>query len=208
MTAKRNLPAEARRERTVETVIALCGEEEPATLTTGRIAQHMGVTQGALFRHFSSKAAIWEAVVAWVAERVMARVNDAAKGIEDPLAALEAMYLAHVAFIAEHPGVPRLLMGQLQHPGSTPASRMVRSLMGRYHQRLLCLLEEAQQREQLRAGLDLDAAATQFIGTLQGLVLQSLIAGDVAGIVDRAPAAFDLYRHGIAMKAGGDSCDL
>ncbi|MBB3190342.1 TetR/AcrR family transcriptional regulator [Halomonas cerina] len=205
MSQRQHLPADERRERTVEAVIELCGREEPATLTTGRIARRMGVTQGALFRHFASKEAIWEAAVAWVAERVMARITTAAEGVEDPLLALEAMFLAHVAFIAEHPGVPRLLMGQLQHPRPTAASRMVKGLMARYRRRLLGLLEEAGRRGQLRPGLDLDAAATQFIGCVQGLVLQSLIADDVAGIVDRAPAAFDLYRHGIRAAPGGDA---
>lgn len=202
MSERQHLSAEARRERTVETVVALCGEEEPATLTTGRIAESMGVTQGALFRHFASKDAIWEAVVAWVAERVMARVAAAAEGVEDPLAALEAMFLAHVAFIAEHPGVPRLLMGQLQHPRPTAASRMVRGLLERYRRRLEGLLREAQGRGELRPAIDVEAAAAQFIGTVQGLVMQSLIAGDVGRIVDQAPAAFDLYRHGILACRG------
>lgn len=205
MSQRQHLSAEARRLRTVETVVALCGEEEPATLTTGRIAQRMGVTQGALFRHFASKDAIWEAAVTWIAERVMARIAAAAEGVEDPLTALEAMFLAHVAFIAEHPGVPRLLVGQLQHPRPTAASRLVRELLERYRRRLLGLLEEAGRRGQLRPGLDLDTAATQFIGSVQGLVLQSLIADDVAGIVDRAPAVFELYRHGIRADAGGDA---
>ncbi|SDN92904.1 transcriptional regulator, TetR family [Halomonas shengliensis] len=203
MSQRQHLPADERRERTVEAVIELCGREEPATLTTGRIARRMGVTQGALFRHFASKEAIWEATVAWVAERVMVRVGAAAEGSEAPLEALEAMFLAHVAFIAEHPGVPRLLMGQLQHPRPTAASRLVRELLERYRRRLLGLLEEAGRRGQLRPGLDLDAAATQFIGCVQGLVIQALIADDVAGIVDRAPAAFDLYQYGISADAGG-----
>lgn len=205
MSRRQHLSAEARRERTVETVVALCAEEEPATLTTGRIAQHMGVTQGALFRHFSSKDAIWEAVIAWIAEGVMARVGAAAENADDPLVALEAMFLAHVAFIAEHPGIPRLLMSQLQHPSPTPASRMVHGLMARYQRRLLGLLEKAKYQRRLRPGLDLKVAATQFIGCIQGLVLQSLIADDVKGIINRAPAALDLYLHGIRMDAGGEA---
>lgn len=203
MSQRQHLSADERRERTVEAVIELCGREEPATLTTGRIACRMGVTQGALFRHFPSKEAIWEAAVAWVADQVIGRVAAAAEGSYDPLEAVEAMFLAHVAFIAEHPGVPRLLMGQLQHPRPTAASRLVRELLERYRRRLLGLLEEAGRRGELRLGLDLDTAAAQFIGCVQGLVLQSLIADDVAGIVDRAPAAFDLYLHGISADARG-----
>ncbi|WP_416138511.1 hypothetical protein ACM26W_18955 [Halomonas sp. HK25] len=78
----------------------------------------------------------WKPSSPCVAERVMARVGAAAEGVEDPLEALEAMFLAHVAFIAEHPGVPRLLMGQLQHPRPTPASRTVKGLLTNYRQRL------------------------------------------------------------------------
>ncbi|MCH4563028.1 MULTISPECIES: TetR/AcrR family transcriptional regulator [Halomonas] len=198
MPAKRHLTAEARRERTVETVIALCARDEPATLTTGEIARQMGVTQGALFRHFPSKDAIWEAVVDWVGTRVMQRVDAAAARADTPLEALEAMFMAHVAFIAEHPGVPRLLLGQLQHARPTPARRMVRSLLFRYRERIAGLLEQARATGELREGLDLEAATMQFIGTIQGLVIQSLMAGEVTGTLDQAPRVFAIYRHGIA----------
>ncbi|MFY0989184.1 TetR/AcrR family transcriptional regulator [Halomonas sp. C05BenzN] len=198
MPVKRHLTAEQRRERTVETVIELCGQEEPATITTGEIARQMGVTQGALFRHFPSKDAIWEAVVDWVGKRVMQRLDAAAAGAGAPLEALEAMFMAHVEFIAEHPGVPRLLLGQLQHARPTPARRMVRSLLFLYRERVEGLLLRAREAGQLRAGLDLEAAALQFIGSIQGLVIQSLMAGEVGRILDQAPGVFAIYRHGIA----------
>lgn len=93
-------------------------------------------------------------------------------------------------------------MGQLQHSRSTRAKRIVRSMLEGYRQRIAELLRMAQEAQELRAGLSIDAAAIQFIGTLQGLVLQSLIAGDVPGIVARAPAAFDIYLNGIRADTG------
>lgn len=41
------------------------------------------------------------------------------------------------------------------------------------------------------------AAATLFIGTIQGLVMQSLLAGDVEQLRDHALGAFAIYRRGI-----------
>ncbi|MEX2381808.1 MAG: TetR/AcrR family transcriptional regulator, partial [Opitutales bacterium] len=114
MSEKQYLSSEERRERTVEAVIKLCSKGDPSTITTEKIARQMRVTQGALFRHFPNKEAIWEAVVAWVSGRISDRVLVAGEGIEDPLKALEAMFLAHVDFIARHPGAPRVLIGQLQ----------------------------------------------------------------------------------------------
>jgi len=49
----------------------------------------------------------------------------------------------------------------------------------------------------LHADLDPDAAATLFIGTIQGLVMQSLLAGDVARMRADAPGVFAIYRRGI-----------
>ena len=197
MTQKRNLTAEERREQTVDTVIDLSAQDDPANITTGSIAKHMRVTQGALFRHFPSKDAIWEAVIGRVAERIIKRLDRAAASASSPLAALEAMFHAHIAFIVEHPGVPRLMMGQLQHARPTPARRMVRSLLFLYRERIEKLLIEAQEAGELRQALDVEAAATQFIGTIQGLVMQSLMIGNVDHVARQAQGAFDLYCHGI-----------
>ncbi len=41
---------------------------------------------------------------------------------------------------------------------------------------------------------------TMFIGTVQGLVMQSLLAGDVGRIRRDAPRVFGIYRRGIARQ--------
>ncbi|MCE8017049.1 TetR family transcriptional regulator [Halomonas sp. MCCC 1A17488] len=202
MSGKRNLTAAERRERTVDTVIELSARDDPANITTGSIAKHMRVTQGALFRHFPSKDAVWEAVIGRIAERIIKRLDRAAASADSPLAALEAMFHAHIAFIVEHPGVPRLMMGQLQHARPTPARRMVRSLLFLYRERIEKLLIEAQEAGDLRRELNIEAAATQFIGTIQGLVMQSLMIGSMNHIAEQAQGAFDLYCHGIQQERG------
>ena len=120
-THPKHLPADERRAVTVESVVALAGSQNPSEITTAAIAKHMNLTQGALFRHFPNKEAIWQAVMEWVAERLLARIDRSAQGIESPLAAMEAMFMSHIEFVAEHPGVPRMMFGELQRAESTPA---------------------------------------------------------------------------------------
>ena len=191
------LPAEERREVTVETVIELAAEQNPTDITTGAIAKRMGVTQGALFRHFPSKDAILQAVMRWVSERLLARVDKATSAAASPLAALEAAFMAHIDFISEHPGVPRMLFGELQRAEQTMAKRMAQTLIQRYGERLGGLIAEGKDRGELMTTLDEKTAVTLFIGTIQGLVMQALIAGDVARIRERAPAVFALFRRAI-----------
>ena len=191
------LSAEERREVTVETVIDLAAEQNPTDITTGAIAKRMGVTQGALFRHFPSKDAILQAVMEWVSERLLARIDKATSAAVSPLDALEAAFIAHIEFISEHPGVPRMLFGELQRAEQTVAKRMAHTLIQRYGERLGWLVAEGKERGELAATLDDKAAVTLFIGTIQGLVMQSLIAGDVKRIRASAPGAFELYRRAV-----------
>ena len=132
----KNLPADQRRAVTVEAVIELAAEQNPSEITTAAIANRMNLTQGALFRHFPSKEAIWQAVMEWVAEHLLARVDRAIAAEKSPLLALESVFMTHIDFVASHPGVPRMLFGQLQHSEDTAPKRMARTLIGRYAERL------------------------------------------------------------------------
>lgn len=193
----KHLPADERRAATVEAVVNLAAEQNPSDITTTAIAQRMGLTQGALFRHFPTKDAILQAVMSWASERLLARVDKAVEGATSPALALEAMFMAHIEFVSEHPGVPRMLFGELQRPGETLPKRMVQTLIHHYGERLHRLLEAGKVQGELDAELDVDAAAVLFIGTIQGLVMQSLLAGDVARIRRDAPGVFAIYHRGI-----------
>lgn len=191
------LSAEERRAATVQAVVELAAEQNPAEITTTAIADRMGLTQGALFRHFPTKDAILEATMTWVGERLLVRVDKAAEGAASPATALEAMFMAHIDFVAKHPGVPRMLFGELQRADETLAKRMVQTLIRQYEQRLRRLMEAGKAQGELDAELDVDAAAVLFIGTIQGLVMQSLLAGKVNRIWRAAPGVFAIYRRGI-----------
>jgi AcrR family transcriptional regulator len=195
------LPAQQRRQVIVETVVGLAAEQNPNDITTAAIAQRMGQTQGALFRHFANKEAILQAVMEWVAEILLARIDKAVQTVTSPLAALEAMFMAHVKFVTEHPGVPRMLFGELQRAEETAPKLMVQLLIRRYQERLYKLFEEGKAAKEFDADLDSAAAAILFIGTIQGLVMQSLLAGDLSRMLDDAPKVFAIYRRGIRRRS-------
>lgn len=195
----KHLPADERRAATVEAVVRLAGEQNPSDITTAAIARRMGLTQGALFRHFPTKDAILQAAMSWAAGRLLARMDQAAGGTESPVAALEAIFMTHIDFVSEHPGVPRMLFCELQRPGETLPKRVVQTLIQRYGERLRLLLEAGKTQGELDEDLDVDAAVALFIGSTQGLVMQSMLA-DVAHIRRDAPSVFSVYRRSIGAK--------
>ncbi len=191
------LPAAERRLATIEAVVELAGLGNPSEITTSAIAQHMGLTQGSVFKHFAARDAIVLAVMEWIAEKLLARVDKAVQGAASPLLALEAMFLSHVDFVAKHPGVPRLVFGELQQPGQSPSRRVVQTLQQRYRERVAAVLTDAIASGELDPAIDVEAAAVLFIGAIQGMVMQSLTKGDLKTIRKDAPRVFAIYRRGI-----------
>lgn len=196
----KHLPADKRRQRTVEAVVALAGTQNPSEITMAAIAGQMSVTQGALFRHFPSKDAIWQAVMEWVADRLLDRIDRAADQATSPLAAMRAMFMSHVEFVIEHPGVPRMMFGELQRAGATPAKNVARMLMGRYVERLTRRLDEGKKAGEVHINTDTQAAAMLFVGTIQGLVMQSLLAGDIEQIRIHASSVLEIFLRGVEQR--------
>ena len=191
------LPTEARQAEIVAAALCLAQNSSPASITTTDLAGAVGVSQGALFKHFSSKEAIWLAVMAWVTEHLLRSLHEAAEHAPTPAEALRCVFDAHVRFVVSHPGVPRVIFHELQQPEESPLKQQVRGLMQGYRQLLMGLLQSSVQRGEAASGLDASAAATLFMGIVQGLVMQSMLNGQIASMQTQATNIFDLYLRGI-----------
>jgi len=195
------LPTDERQAVTVQAVIELAAHTNPAEITTGAIADCMQITQGALFRHFPTKDAIWEGVMDWVAGHLLGRLDAAAAAAASPSDALEAVFMAHVDFAVRLPGVPRILFSELQRPGATPAKRMAQKIMAQYAERLTVLIEAGKTAGELATDIDTKSAVALFIGSIQGLIIQALLAGNVKQMRTQANGVFGLYLRGIRKTA-------
>ena len=204
MTTRTLAPAAPRQRRNtdqrqreiVAAVLALARERGPDAITTQAIADRMGLTQGAVFRHFPDKEAIWLAVFAWVRESLGAAVAAAIETAHSPLAKIEAAFVAHVAFVAANPGVPRVMFHELQYPGASPVRVEVRAMITSYRKRLAALFAQAKAAGELPRDLDATLAPISFIGAVQGLVIEASLADDESGMAKRARKLFALLLDG------------
>ena len=191
------LPTEERQAEIVAAALRLARDASPALITTGDIAAAVGLTQGAVFKHFPTKDAIWLAAMGWVRKQLLAALTRAAQAAPTPLASLEAVFNAHVAFVASHPGVPRLIFHELQQAPDSAVKQEVRTLLQAYRKLLMSLLGAAAERGQVPADLDREAAATLFVGIVQGLVMQSMLSGKPGTLKAQADRVFAIYLRGI-----------
>ena len=189
--------SESRQAEIIETVLKLAAEHSPGLITTQEIADLMGITQGAIFRHFPNKEAIWLASLVWVEVKLLATLERAAQEAGTPLEGLQRVFFSHVDFVLALPGVPRLIFNELQQAADSPVKKAVRRMLERYRQLVSGLLVAAMASGEIAADLNINAAATLFIGTVQGLVMQSMLTDNVAALRGAAEQVFPLFLRGI-----------
>ena len=197
------MSSEERQAEIVGAVLALARERGPDAITTQDIATRIGVTQGAIFRHFPDKEAIWLAVFAWVRASLGGALDAAIDRAGSPLAKIERAFLAHVAFVAANPGVARVLFHELQYPGDSRVRVEVRAMIDGYRHRLARLFRDAKASDELPQALDPALASILFIGAVQSLVIQASLAGDERAMEARARRMFPLLLDGYRGRSAG-----
>lgn len=197
---KRRMGAEERQEEIVRVAIGLAAKHGVETVTTQDMADAMGLTQGAIFRHFPTKDEIWLAAIQWIRGQLMRTLEAAAARSDDPLAALENMFIAHVSFVAKHPAIPRIVFSDHFLRRDTRLKQLIQEIVTGYEARIAGLLGRAKASGQARPDLDEGSAATLFIGMIQGLVLQSNIFAGRRSLLEEAKKVFPIYLNGIRSR--------
>ena len=187
-----------RRALAIDAVIDLASGMNPADITTAAISERMGLTQGALFRHFPTKDAVLQAVMESVSERLLSRIDEAVREETAPLEALRAIFMAHVGFIESNPGVPRLLFSELQRTEETGAKRAVGAFLEASAMRILEQLDEAKKLGLVSSDICPRSAAMSLVGSVQGLVIQAMLSGRVGDIGAGAEGVFEVWRRGVS----------
>jgi AcrR family transcriptional regulator len=198
---KTRLPTEQRQAEIVAAALQLARETSPQSITSSDIASAIGVSQGAVFKHFPTKEAIWVAAMAWVHESLLAKLHEAVGAQTSAVRAIEAVFRAHVDFVVAHPGAPRMIFHELQQPTDSPVKQEVRALLQAYRRLLRSQFKLGMRSGELPTDLDSDAAATTLVGIVQGLVMQSMLTGKTTAMKAQAGAVFAIYLRGIRAAA-------
>ena len=182
-----------RRAEIVETAIRLSAEIGPDRVTTQQLADAVGVTQPAIFRHFATKSDIWLAVGEHIAARFRElHAQPHAVSQDDPHGTLVTVIGHHFAHIARNPAVPAILFSRELHSEVPTLRETFAGLMAERRSAIAGLVRAAQAAGLHRAEIVADDAAHLVLAAIQGLSMRWALE-------DRA---FDLAEEGGRVIAG------
>jgi TetR/AcrR family transcriptional regulator len=153
-----------RRLQILQTLAAMLQEPKPEKITTAALAARVGVSEAALYRHFSSKAQMYEGLIEFIEQTLLGLIARITADTPSPAAQIEAILGMLLNFAEKNPGMTRVLIGDaLVHENERLQKRI-----NQLHDRI-----EAQLRQCLRFGGD---KQSELSGPLANL-LQCVVVG-------------------------------
>tara|TARA_B100000676_G_scaffold300448_1_gene346143 strand:- start:1343 stop:1942 length:600 start_codon:yes stop_codon:yes gene_type:complete len=160
------LPAGQRRVQILETLALALETEAGNRITTAELAAKVGVSEAALYRHFSSKADMFSALIEFAEESVFglcAQITREASPMGHRCRRVVAMVLQ---FAARNPGICRVLIGE----ALVGESATLRARAAQFFARLEAELRKLIREAELQPGVRAAASATQIANLLTALV--------------------------------------
>ncbi len=100
-----------RRLQILQTLATMLQEPGGDRVTTAALAGRLEVSEAALYRHFASKAQMFEGLIEFIEQSVFGLINQIVGAEPDPLKQLRSIVLMLLGFAERNPGMTRVLIG-------------------------------------------------------------------------------------------------
>ena len=158
-----------RRKQIINALRKLIIEFGSENVTVRRIAKEIGVSQGAIYRHFQSKRQILDFLIDYIEENLIGDIER-----NDPQSStviiLETILKNHISAIEQRKGVSFLVVAEIISLGDKKLNRKIYEVLNNYIEHIKNILIRGIQSGELKSDFNPQMAATIFFGIIQGLV--------------------------------------
>ncbi|WJG09502.1 nucleoid occlusion factor SlmA [Aliiglaciecola sp. LCG003] len=160
------MPATKRPNRRAQILQCLASmlESNPGQrITTAKLAAEVGVSEAALYRHFPSKARMFEGLIEFIEETLFSRINKIMAEEKDSAIRIQLILHLILGFSEKNPGITRILNGD----ALMGEQERLRGRIAQIFERLETQLKQILRERKLREG--------KTLPTDEGIVANMLI---------------------------------
>jgi TetR/AcrR family transcriptional regulator len=137
----------SRRQQILETLAAELEKSPGERITTALLARAAGVSEAALYRHFPSKAKMFEALISFAEETVFSRINQILEEDKEAVSRCQKMLYLLLGFADKNPGITRVLLGDALIGENERLQSRVEKFFDRLETQFRQVLREVRLRE-------------------------------------------------------------
>ena len=141
-------------------------------ITTAALSKAVGVSEAALYRHFASKAKMFEALIDFAEESVFGLINKIMEQEQQADVRCDRIIQLLLGFAERNPGITRVLLGDALVGENERLRVRVAKFFDRIETQIKQILREANLSSGPRAAQTIDATANQIMVLVEGHMSQ------------------------------------
>ena len=162
-----------RRQQILEALARELETSPGSRITTARLAGAVGVSEAALYRHFPSKAKMFEALIAFAEDSVFGRVKRILAQESDALRRCEKVTVLLLGFSERNPGITRVLLGDVLVGENERLQERVAQFFNRIETQLRQILREGEAATHVTPiATSVPVAASLLVALVEGKMVR------------------------------------
>jgi TetR/AcrR family transcriptional regulator len=162
----------SRRDHILQTLVHMLETNPGERITTAHLAKEVGVSEAALYRHFPSKARMFENLIEFIEETIFSRIARILTEEQQAQKRCEAILFLLLSFAEKNPGISRILTGDALVGETERLRGRINQLFDRLDTQFKQILREADARENIIPALPLVATSGLFLSFAEGRIRQ------------------------------------
>ena len=187
-----------RRQLILEVLARMLEQNQGEHITTAQLARAVGVSEAALYRHFPSKARMFEGLLEFTEETLFTRINRILAEESRAEERIQGILFLLLGFADKNPGMARLLYGDVLVGETERLRNRVVQIYERIETQLKQILREAEIGENLRVPVA-DTAAL-LLAVVEGAITRFVRSEFKSSPVAGWERQWELLRKGIFNK--------
>jgi TetR/AcrR family transcriptional regulator len=167
----------SRRQAILETLATELERNPGERITTAQLAKSLGVSEAALYRHFPSKARMFEGLIEFAEETIFSLVNRILQQETNAVARCEKIITLLLQFSAKNPGISSILVGT----ALTGETERLRQRVNQFFERLETQLRQILREKELTiteaGGRPVNEMANLLLAVVEGHIQQFVRSG-------------------------------
>jgi len=173
----------------IEAAIELIAEKSIQQLTIKNLAKKLGVTDGALYRHFNSKIDILLGILHMFQAEARENLEQVKKSRLPALQQFEDIFLYRLKYFTQRPAVAAVIFSESIFQNDVRLTRAVNEFLTMHEDTLRIIIERGIRKGEIRKGILIDETIYITIGSMRYLVTRWRLKG----------RDFDLYEKGVQL---------
>jgi TetR/AcrR family transcriptional regulator len=162
----------SRRDQILQALAHMLETNPGQTITTAKLAKAVGVSEAALYRHFPSKAKMFEGLIIFIEDTLFSRVKMILQEEEAAIPRCESILTLLLAFAERNPGMCRILIGDALAGDVERLRGRVIQVFDRLEMQIKQVIREAEIREGIRSSIPQNQAANLLLTFAEGRINQ------------------------------------